>query len=187
MATTLILGRDGMGDADESDFDAWTAYVAEHIDLRCGFEVTVEQRERRDVQTDAVRAASEDDEQTVREALAALWESWCAEGAPGVEASEGAAEPAIIEITDGPETMDGYRADLAADWQTYIDAAISALHPDAEVRIIWSADATRIHARAFVSGDERGASAASVALREAVQSQCEDAWDQWCLTVGGAS
>ena len=109
------------------------------------------------------------------------------EGGPDVEVSEASAEPALIEITDGPETMDGYRADLAADWQTYLDAAISALHPDAEVRIIWSADATRIHARAFVAGDERGASAASVALREAVQSQCEDAWEQWCLTVGGAS
>jgi hypothetical protein len=84
---TLTLGRDGLGDATEEDFDAWTRYVAARVHARTGLDVTVGQTSPRDVQTDRVRAASEDDEQTVREALAALWVDWCAEGAPGVEAA----------------------------------------------------------------------------------------------------
>lgn len=83
---TLVLGRDGMGEnATETDFDAWTAFVCAHIDEACGFEVGVETRQSRDVQTDKVVGADEDQRTTVKEACGRLWERWCSEGATGVE------------------------------------------------------------------------------------------------------
>ena len=77
---TLILGRDGMGeDATEADFNAWVAFACERIDERCGFEVDVDTRAMREVQTDRVSADTDDAKQTVRESLAVLWDEFCAD------------------------------------------------------------------------------------------------------------
>lgn len=81
---SIVLGRDGMGLTDESGFDAWVSFVCRHIDAQCGFEVDVDTKHPRDVQDDRITSGSieEQDSQTVREALEALWERWCSEGAP---------------------------------------------------------------------------------------------------------
>jgi len=79
---TLVLGRDGMGDADEADFDSWVSYVCAHIDERAGFAVEVETRGARDVQSDAVTGGTDEARETVAEAKAAMWDEWCAQGAP---------------------------------------------------------------------------------------------------------
>lgn len=79
---TVTLGRDGMGaNATNADFESWVAFVSARIDAACGFEVSVKCHGRRDVQTDAFTG---DDVQceTMREAVASLWNQWCAEGAP---------------------------------------------------------------------------------------------------------
>lgn len=79
---TLILGRDGMGDSTEADYDSWVSYVCAHIDEASGHNVTVEERGTRDVQSDDVRGDAEDVIEAVRDAKWRLWEQWCAEGAP---------------------------------------------------------------------------------------------------------
>lgn len=78
---TLILGRDGMGEvATEADFDAWVAYVCEHIDEATGLDVAVETRGKRDVQDDKILAdgSGSGDSLTIDEALGTLWEAFCA-------------------------------------------------------------------------------------------------------------
>lgn len=44
MPAILILGRDGMGEADEADFEAWSLFVCQRIDERCGFTVDMDER-----------------------------------------------------------------------------------------------------------------------------------------------
>jgi len=78
---TLILGRDGMGGASEADFDTWVAFVCTNIDRACGFEVGVETRAARDVQTDAILQADDAKVDIIREVKDALWDRWCSEGA----------------------------------------------------------------------------------------------------------
>jgi hypothetical protein len=80
---TVILGRDGMGDATEEEFARWVAFVCAHIDDAAGFEVEVDERGARDVQDGAVYA-DEDDRVVVEEAVEALWNRWCSEGMPEV-------------------------------------------------------------------------------------------------------
>jgi hypothetical protein len=82
MGPGVVLGRDGMGnDADESDFDAWVAYVCDRIDTACGFAAEVESRVGIEVQSDRYYGTDEQ-RATLREAVASLWNAWCSEGAP---------------------------------------------------------------------------------------------------------
>jgi hypothetical protein len=75
---TLILGRDGMGDdASEDDFASWVSYVCEQIDGRAGFTVDVEERPRRDMQTDMILSATRGQREIIGEAKEALWDAWC--------------------------------------------------------------------------------------------------------------
>jgi hypothetical protein len=76
----IILGSGNMGDVSEADYDAWTSYVAEHIDDRCGF-VVDEVLPRRFGETgdDSVRGATEEQREIVNEALRALWDDFCAD------------------------------------------------------------------------------------------------------------
>jgi hypothetical protein len=80
----IVLGRDGLGDASEADFDSWVSYVSANIDERAGFEVEVDTRGERDVQSDEI-TGNDEQRETIGETVAALWEDWCAEGAPSVE------------------------------------------------------------------------------------------------------
>jgi hypothetical protein len=81
MRVTLVLGRDGMGEADEEDFDTWVAYVCDRIDERAGVVVDVDVRAPRDVQSDEIRGGTDEQRTAVAEAKAALWDDWCSEGA----------------------------------------------------------------------------------------------------------
>jgi len=80
----LTLGRDGVGD-DEGGFEGWVSWVTSDIDERVGFEVEVDSRAPRDVQSDAIAVLSGDREvveQTIRDALTRLWDEWCQGDAP---------------------------------------------------------------------------------------------------------
>ncbi len=70
-------------DATEQDFDDWASYVAEHIDEATGLDVTVEQfgftGRSSGGSTDRVSGATSAQTETIREALAALWERGCDE------------------------------------------------------------------------------------------------------------
>jgi len=81
-AVTLTAYNMG-GDATESDFDSFAAYVAEHIDERTGLDVTVDQFrfEGSGVAKDRIEAASDDDRETIQGALRGLWDDWCSSGA----------------------------------------------------------------------------------------------------------
>jgi hypothetical protein len=83
---SVTLYADGMGeDATEDGFDAFLSYVCEHIDEATGLDVAVEAERYGTAGATRVRAGSADDEQTVRDAVEALWGRWCSEGAPGAE------------------------------------------------------------------------------------------------------
>jgi hypothetical protein len=78
---TITLGRDGMGpEADEADFEAWVAYVSarfEHIEQGAGLDgLSIETRERRDVQSTAIAA---DDAHAIESILSDLWDDFCAD------------------------------------------------------------------------------------------------------------
>lgn len=90
---TLTLGRDGLGEATEADFDAWVDYVTDNIEASCGFPVEVLPRMKYEVQADEIAAHSSLEEAerirgTVQEAVSALWLEWCAEGAPGTRTDD---------------------------------------------------------------------------------------------------
>ena len=80
---TLVLGRDGLGESTDRDFDAWVAYVSAHIDERAGFTVDVDVAWPRDVQDDRVVGGTDEQRQAVVEAKASIWDDWCADGAAG--------------------------------------------------------------------------------------------------------
>lgn len=77
---TVTLSSDGMGEASESDYDSYTAYVSERIESRVGFDVTVESLRFGDGCARGVRADSEDQQETLRLVLDDLWAEWCAQG-----------------------------------------------------------------------------------------------------------
>lgn len=78
MTIKLILGRDGFGEGTtEEDFEDWVAFVAERVGAACGFPVEVDERGRRDVQTDDVRGGDDAQYEDVFEAKEALWDEWC--------------------------------------------------------------------------------------------------------------
>jgi len=78
--TTLTLHSDGMGNATEEDFDAWTSYVTERIDARAGMPVKVERARFGESGDDVSRW--DPNAETLRDILKGLWEEWCAAGAP---------------------------------------------------------------------------------------------------------
>jgi hypothetical protein len=80
-SATLILGREGLGEADEADFLDWVDYVSERIDEATGLDVTVGVCRPRDVQTDAVTETLE--REYVLSAVQDLWGTYCAEGGSG--------------------------------------------------------------------------------------------------------
>jgi hypothetical protein len=98
----VILGRDGMGadSGDEQAFGAWVAFVCERIDEATGLTVEVETRALRDVQTDLYRGTDEE-RRTLREAVEALWERWCGDGAP-----DAAGEATVEPLQPGPDVVD---------------------------------------------------------------------------------
>ncbi len=78
MSTASIeLTSYNMGDVTDSDYAGWVAFVAAHIDDRCGFGVDVEaSRFGQGSGRDRVFAKKAEEEEVVREALEALWEDW---------------------------------------------------------------------------------------------------------------
>lgn len=84
----VTLTAYNMGDVTETDYDYWINYVCEHIDEACQFEVEVDAAPfRGGPATDRIVGGSttayEDYERQVdaiREALRALWDSFCAGG-----------------------------------------------------------------------------------------------------------
>jgi predicted DNA-binding helix-hairpin-helix protein len=81
MKPTLTLTAYNLGDATEADFDAFTSYVAEKIDDATGLNVTVEQHPfRSGPSTDTIVGATDEQQETIREAVESLWQSWCAQG-----------------------------------------------------------------------------------------------------------
>ncbi len=75
----ITLHSDGMGDATEADFDAWYRFVAARIDDRTGLDVTLEQARFGDGGQDVPRWENDADGDTARDALAVLWEEFCAD------------------------------------------------------------------------------------------------------------
>lgn len=81
-AVTVTLTSYNMGDATESDFDAWASFVAARIDDATGLDVTVDQARFGEAGKDEIRGNVDDDMvETVREALRDLWDAFCADGA----------------------------------------------------------------------------------------------------------
>ncbi len=74
------LSSANMGDVTEADFDMWAEYVNERIDEACGFLVEVTQARFGEPGDDFIADGVGDQNDTVREAIATLWESWCATG-----------------------------------------------------------------------------------------------------------
>lgn len=83
----LILGRDGFGATPtEDEFTRWVDFVCERIDAAAGFEVDVKERRERDVQTDAITRANDEQREAIDRAKQNLWQQWCAAGGvAGVE------------------------------------------------------------------------------------------------------
>jgi len=71
-----------MGTDSTEDFGAWVTYVCEHIDERCGFEVDVDTRGDRDVQSDIIDGGTDAQREIITEAKTAMWDAWCSAGAP---------------------------------------------------------------------------------------------------------
>jgi hypothetical protein len=76
---TVILGRDGMGEATEADFDAWVTFVCDKIDGATGLDVDVEVRHLGDVQSDHFAPRGTPNAETVESAIVDLWEQFCAD------------------------------------------------------------------------------------------------------------
>jgi hypothetical protein len=76
---TLILGRGGMGEYTETDFEAWVSYVADRIDEATGLNVRVEARNKRDVQDNYICGFDSAQDQEIRSALNSLWDDFCAD------------------------------------------------------------------------------------------------------------
>lgn len=79
---TVRLSSENMGDASESDYDSYVAFVADRIDAKCGFAVEVCTERFGGIVSQPVSGATDEQEQTISEALDALWVDWCDEGAP---------------------------------------------------------------------------------------------------------
>lgn len=78
---TVQLSAANMGDVTEDDFDAWTAYVCNHIDAGVGFEVyDVSQLRFDNAGPDIVSGATEEQRAAIREWLSHEgWDAFCAD------------------------------------------------------------------------------------------------------------
>ncbi len=91
----VTLSTYDTGFEEEADWDAWTAYVAAHLDELVGEPVEVDAMRwsarqtspgRDIVQTRGVGMREHTAlESLVRDSIQTLWERWCAEGAPATE------------------------------------------------------------------------------------------------------
>lgn len=82
MAIKIILSAANMGNlADEADFDAWAAFVCEHVDEACGvFVADVDQLRFGDAGPDRVTGATEEQTETILSWLAHDgWDAFCAD------------------------------------------------------------------------------------------------------------
>ena len=81
----VTLSPYNTGFSEESEWDAWVAFVCDRIDDAVGFEVDVcaEQWSSRVIVFDDLITGDAEARTIVREAIQILWEAWCAEGAPG--------------------------------------------------------------------------------------------------------
>ncbi len=62
-----------------SDWESWASFVADNIDETCGFEVAVDTYPfSRGPSKDDVSADTDEQEETIKEALRRLWDDWCA-------------------------------------------------------------------------------------------------------------
>lgn len=78
----IILGSTNMGDVSEADYDAWTSYVADRIDDRCGFVVDeILPRRFGEAGDDHARGVTEEQRDTISEALRSLWDDFCGDPA----------------------------------------------------------------------------------------------------------
>lgn len=80
VAVTLTAYNMGP-DATEADFDSWAKFVNDAIDARCGFTVDVDQFAFVGSSSSRDRIANATDEQhdSIREAMVSLWDEWCAQ------------------------------------------------------------------------------------------------------------
>lgn len=79
---SISLTSYNMGDVTEADFDSWVAFVNERIDERCGFTVAVDGLRFGESGDDRI-SGSDEERETIAEAVRVLWDEWCAEGATG--------------------------------------------------------------------------------------------------------
>ena len=77
----VTLSAGGMGDgATEADYNAYVAFVEEHLAQRVAFPVDVDaERYGIDLSEDVIRGAEEEERDAIREALQALWGEFCAD------------------------------------------------------------------------------------------------------------
>lgn len=81
---TVTLTAQNLGpDADESFFDDWAGYLNEHIDEATGLDVSVGQfaftGRNSGGDEDVISGATDEQRETIRDAIATLWEQGCAE------------------------------------------------------------------------------------------------------------
>lgn len=78
---SIVLTSDAIGDCDPADYDAWVAYVGEHVDECCDVNATVEAQRYGMGGRDRVSSRDESAVERVREWLKVQgWESFCARG-----------------------------------------------------------------------------------------------------------
>lgn len=78
----IKLSSAAMGDVTEADFDAWAAYVLDHIEEETGIEIAeIDQFAFGHAGDDEISGADDDDERAaIRTWLAVIgWEAFCAD------------------------------------------------------------------------------------------------------------
>ena len=79
MTPSVTLSAYTTNFTSETDWDAWVQFVTYNIDAACGFEVDVSAAPMsRGSAEDKVAADSNDEEQTIKEAIQRLWDDFCA-------------------------------------------------------------------------------------------------------------
>lgn len=81
---TVTLTAYNLGpDATEAFFDEWAAYVASNLDEATGLDISVDQHaftgRNAGGSEDTISGATDEQRETIREALSELWERGCAE------------------------------------------------------------------------------------------------------------
>ncbi len=86
----ITLSSAAMGDVSEADFDAWAAWVADHIDEATGIQVgEVDQFRFGDADEDQITGATEEQRATLRTWLSVDgWAAFCADDSAWPKAAE---------------------------------------------------------------------------------------------------